>query len=105
MRGLTSFVTDIRYCQNEEDIQKRVAKELAKIRSKFASGVKGYDLKKYIWKIIYIFMLGFDVEFGYMEAVQLVAASKYSEKNAVSVFALFVRFLIFESIRVTLHVP
>jgi AP-2 complex subunit alpha len=82
MKGLTAFVTDIRYCQNDEDIQKRVAKELAKIRAKFAAGVKGYDLKKYIWKIIYIFMLGFDVEFGYMEAVQLVASSKYSEKNA-----------------------
>lgn len=82
MRGLNQFIGDIRNCKNEAAIEKRVAKELAKIRAKFSIGVKGYDLKKYVWKLVYIYMLGFEVDIGYMEAVQLISASKYSEKCA-----------------------
>jgi len=64
-------------------VEKRVSTELAKIRSKFAAGkISGYDLKKYVWKLIYIFMMGFDVDFGHIEAVQLLTMPKYSEKNA-----------------------
>lgn len=83
IRGLTNFVTEIRNCKTEEAVEKRVNKELAKIRSKFGSGkCSGYDMKKYVWKIVYMFMLGVNVEFGHMEAVQLITSSKYSEKNA-----------------------
>jgi AP-2 complex subunit alpha len=83
IRGLTKFVSDLRFCESEEQVEKRVSTELAKIRSKFAAGkISGYDLKKYVWKLIYIFMMGFDVDFGHIEAVQLLTMPKYSEKNA-----------------------
>ena len=35
MRGLTTFITDIRHCKNKEQETTRVMKELAKIRNKF----------------------------------------------------------------------
>ena len=40
-------------------------------------------MKKYVWKIIYMMMLGVEVDFGHMEAVNLISSSKYSEKNVV----------------------
>lgn len=83
MRGLTKFVTDVRFCSSEDAVKTLVAKELAKIRAKFASGkLKGYDLKKYVWKIIYCYMLGLPVDFGHMEAVQLISMPRFSEKLA-----------------------
>ncbi|CEM38603.1 unnamed protein product [Vitrella brassicaformis CCMP3155] len=84
MKGLTVFVADIRNCPNKEAEQKRVDKELAKIRQKFTNSksLSGYDRKKYIWKLLYAFMLGYDIDFGHMEAVNLVSSNKYSEKNA-----------------------
>lgn len=60
MRGLNTFITDIRHCQNKEQEQKRVEEELAKIRNKFTSqkGLAGYQKKKYVWKLLYIHILG-----------------------------------------------
>jgi len=60
-----------------------VDKELANIRSKFtsSSSLSSYQKKKYVWKLVYIFMLGYDVEFGHAEVVQLVGSAKYSEKQ------------------------
>nr|GMD16006.1 AP-2 complex subunit alpha-1-like [Ipomoea batatas] len=40
-----------------------------------------YEKKKYVWKMLYIFMLGYDVDFGHMEAVSLISAPKYPEKQ------------------------
>ena len=40
-----------------------------------------YDRKKYVWKMLYIYMLGYDVDFGHMEAVGLISAEKYAEKQ------------------------
>lgn len=42
--------------------------------------MSGYDKKKYVWKLIYIYILGYDVDFGHLEALNLINASKYSEK-------------------------
>lgn len=36
-----------------------------------------YDKKKYIWKLLYIYMLGYDVEFGHKQACDLIPAGKY----------------------------
>ena len=41
----------------------------------------GYNRKKYVWKILYIYMLGYEVDFGHMEAVNLISSPKYSEKS------------------------
>lgn len=37
-----------------------------------------------MWKLLYIHLLGYDVEVGHMEALQLIAAPKFTEKQAVS---------------------
>ena len=58
-------------------------KELAKIRKNFARGLKldAYSRRKYTWKIIYIYMLGYEVNIGHMEAMRLVASKSYAEKK------------------------
>ncbi|DBA96016.1 hypothetical protein WJX77_003113 [Trebouxia sp. C0004] len=83
MRGLQVFISDIRNCSNKEQEQLRVDKELGKIRKKFASGnvLSEYDKKKYVWKLLYIYMLGYDVEFGHKQAADLIPVNKYAEKQ------------------------
>ena len=81
MRGLHVFVVDIRNCTSKEQEQKRVQKELAKIREKFSrKTLSGYDKKKYVWKLLYSFMLGYDIDFGHIQAINLCSSPKYSEK-------------------------
>ena len=83
MRGLTVFISDLRNCSNKEQEAKRVEKEMAHIRSKFTSDthMNGYNRKKYVWKILYMYMLGYEVDFGHMEAVNLISSNRYSEKS------------------------
>ncbi|VFQ67210.1 unnamed protein product [Cuscuta campestris] len=83
MRGLSVFISDIRNCQNKEQERLRVDKELGNIRTRFKNekGLTPYEKKKYVWKMLYIFMLGYDVDFGHMEAVSLISAPKYPEKQ------------------------
>jgi AP-2 complex subunit alpha len=40
----------------------------------------GYQRKKYICKLIYIHILGYEVDFGHEEALILISSSVYSEK-------------------------
>lgn len=47
----------------------------------FWQGLSPYEKKKYVWKMLYIYMLGYDVDFGHMEAVSLISAPKYPEKQ------------------------
>jgi len=44
-------------------------------------GLSPYEKKKYVWKMLYIYMLGYDVDFGHMETVSLISAPKYPEKQ------------------------
>lgn len=44
-------------------------------------GLALYEKKKYVWKMLYIYMLGYDVDFGHMETVSLISAPKYPEKQ------------------------
>ncbi|GFP95383.1 ap-2 complex subunit alpha-2 [Phtheirospermum japonicum] len=83
MRGLSVFISDIRNCQNKEQERLRVDKELGNIRTRFKNekGLSPYEKKKYVWKMLYIYMLGYDVDFGHMEAVSLISAPKYPEKQ------------------------
>jgi hypothetical protein len=37
--------------------------------------------------MLYIYMLGYDVDFGHMEAVSLISAPKYPEKQVSIIFA------------------
>ena len=38
-------------------------------------------MQKYVWKILYMYMLGYEIDFGHMEAVNLISSAKYSEKS------------------------
>ncbi|XP_055960280.1 AP-2 complex subunit alpha-1-like isoform X2 [Mercurialis annua] len=83
MRGLSVFISDVRNCPNKEQERLRVDKELGNIRTRFKNekGLTPYEKKKYVWKMLYIYMLGYDVDFGHMEAVSLISAPKYPEKQ------------------------
>lgn len=45
----------------------------------------GYSKKKYVCKLLFIFLLGHDIDFGHMEAVNLLSSNKYTEKQIVSI--------------------
>lgn len=83
MRGLAVFISDIRNCKSKEAEIKRINKELANIRSKFKGDktLDGYQKKKYVCKLLFIFLLGHDIDFGQIEAVNLLTSNKYTEKQ------------------------
>ncbi|KAL2069903.1 hypothetical protein VTL71DRAFT_14582 [Oculimacula yallundae] len=82
MRGLVQFIADLRNARARELEEKRINKELANIRQKFRDGnLNGYHKKKYVCKLLYIYILGWNVDFGHLEAVNLISANKYSEKQ------------------------
>eukprot|EP00824_Muranothrix_gubernata_P005104 TRINITY_DN16628_c0_g1_i1.p1 TRINITY_DN16628_c0_g1~~TRINITY_DN16628_c0_g1_i1.p1 ORF type:complete len:997 (-),score=234.02 TRINITY_DN16628_c0_g1_i1:53-3019(-) len=80
--GLTVFIGDIRACKSREAEEKRVNKELANIRKKFKDEPKltAYDKKKYVWKLMYISLLGYEVDVGHIAAINLISSQKFSEK-------------------------
>jgi hypothetical protein len=86
-------------------------KELANIRSKFKGDktLDGYQKKKYVCKLLFIFLLGHDIDFGHMEAVNLLSSNKYSEKQIVSLelyYFIIVQVLIsifYEFLGLSLH--
>ena len=42
--------------------------------------MSAYDRKKYVWKLVYIDLLGFTVDFGVMEMIALLSSQTYAEK-------------------------
>ncbi|CDR88083.1 probable alpha-adaptin C [Sporisorium scitamineum] len=82
MRGLMQYIADLRACRVRELEERRINKEMAHIRQKFKDGqLDGYQKKKYLSKIVFTYILGYQVDIGHMEAVNLVASNKYSEKQ------------------------
>ncbi|KAB5585394.1 adaptin N terminal region-domain-containing protein [Coniochaeta sp. 2T2.1] len=79
MRGLVQFIADLRNARARELEEKRINKELANIRTD--GNLSGYHKKKYVCKLLYIYILGWNVDFGHLEAVNLISANKYSEKQ------------------------
>ena len=45
----------------------------------------GYARKKYLSKIVFTYILGYQVDIGHMEAVNLISSTKYSEKQIVRI--------------------
>ena len=43
--------------------------------------MSSYQRKKYVWKLVYIHVLGYEVDFGHPEVLTLVKSTKYSEKH------------------------
>lgn len=60
-----------------------MAKELANIRAKFTASkpLSAYDRKKYVWKLVYIHILGYEVDFGHDQVINLVSSSTFQEKT------------------------
>lgn len=83
MRGLHKFVQDIRECPHKDAEVARVDKELANIRTRFkdAKPLSMYNRKKYVCKLLYMYMLGYDVDFGHMEVLGLISSPKFAEKQ------------------------
>lgn len=82
-RGLHNFISDIRNAKSKEDERMRVDKELANIRQKFSTpaNMTSYDKKKYVWKLCYIYMLGYEIDFGHVEFISLLSSTKFQEKS------------------------
>lgn len=82
-RGLQNFISDIRNAPTKEEERIRVDQELANIRLKFttSANLNSYQKKKYIWKLCYIYMLGYEVDFGHLEIISLLSSTKFQEKS------------------------
>lgn len=82
-RGLHNFINEIRNVKSMDEERERVDKELGNIRSKFSnsSSLTAYQRKKYVWKLCYIYMLGYEIDFGHVEFISLIGAQNYAEKS------------------------
>ncbi|KAA0177391.1 hypothetical protein FNF27_01169 [Cafeteria roenbergensis] len=81
MRGLTNYITELRASKNREDEEARVDKELGNIRAKFtAARLSEYDRRKYVWKMMYTSMLGYEVDFGLSEVLNLIQFPGFKDK-------------------------
>lgn len=82
-RGLRNFIEEIKMCKKPADETRRVSQELGKIRKKFAKSdqLSSYDLIKYIQKLAYVRVLGYQVDFGRDQVMMLMASPKTSEKS------------------------
>jgi AP-2 complex subunit alpha len=58
---------------------------MAKIRKRFkeAKDIDGYDRRKYVCKLLYMYLLGYDIDVGHMEALALLSSLKFQEKLIV----------------------
>ncbi|RCK63987.1 AP-2 complex subunit alpha [Candida viswanathii] len=83
MKGLTQFIVDLRNSKDQDEEDKKIHLEINNIRSKFKSNLNGYQKKKYVCKLIYIYLLGNHgiVDFGLKEAFELFRSNVYSEKK------------------------
>lgn len=82
-RGLFNFIAEIRNTKSREEEVARVDKELGNIRQKFSnsSTLSSYQKKKYVWKMCYIYMLGYEVDFGHLEFISLLGSGNFTEKS------------------------
>lgn len=60
---------------------------MAKIRKTFkeAKDIDGYDRRKYVSKLLYMYLLGYEIDFGHMEALNLLSSLKFQEKLSVRI--------------------
>lgn len=79
---MQNFIAEIRACKNREAEEERIEVEKAKIRKCFQKGkVSSYDRRKYVTKLLYMYMLGYEIDFGHIEAITLLSSKKYVEKH------------------------
>ncbi|XP_040495622.1 AP-2 complex subunit alpha-2 isoform X3 [Ursus maritimus] len=77
-----NLVTGTRTCCSSD---RRLCLQLHRfLLASYSSGDKaldGYSKKKYVCKLLFIFLLGHDIDFGHMEAVNLLSSNRYTEKQ------------------------
>lgn len=83
MKGLTQFIVDLRNSKDLDEENKRINAEIINIQTKFLSSTNGYQKKKYVCKLIYIYLLGYtqEINFGLKESFSLLSSPNYSEKH------------------------
>ncbi|GMM37326.1 Apl3 protein [Saccharomycopsis crataegensis] len=82
MKGLTQFIADLRNSKAQEEEERRINTELVNVQNQFLQpNLNGYQRKKYVCKLIYIYVLGYRISFGLLEAIQLMSSKVYSEKE------------------------
>jgi AP-2 complex subunit alpha len=83
MKGLTQFIIDLRNSKDFNEENKRINLEINNIQTKFNTNLNAYQKKKYICKLVYIYLLGYNdsINFGLKQSFQLLEASTYSEKQ------------------------
>ncbi|KAH3683912.1 hypothetical protein WICPIJ_005112 [Wickerhamomyces pijperi] len=89
MKGLHQFISDLRGATTKEDQDRRIAHEIHNIQTQFnsnhAKSLTGYQRKKYIAKLIYIYInqsSNYSFEFNYINQIlTLLSSSTYSEKS------------------------
>lgn len=118
IRGLGTFIMDIRLCNfhsfsfhslqvNQERLRLNAStRSSPTLETNFAvlsfsllfnylladKNIDGYDKKKYVAKLIFIFLLGYEINIGHMEAIMLLSSLKFSEKQIV-IYLLFLLYL------------
>lgn len=95
IRGLQLFIADLRSSQHSDDHEKRIQSEIVKIKQRFESASKkssngrdklgGYQRKKYIAKLAYIYVTSNttklnDILFGLDQMIELLNSDAFSEK-------------------------
>ena len=58
------------------------------------SALMDYGVTRYVAKVIFTYILGYKVDIGHMEAVNLISSMKYSEKQIVGMTARALRSLL-----------
>lgn len=88
IKGLSQFIADLRNAKAQDDEERRINTELVHIQKLFLDPhLSGYNRKKYVAKLVYIYVLGHRLTFGFMEAILLMLLNVYLEK-AMGYFAV-----------------
>lgn len=85
------LISEIRKCESSEQELKLVETEKRKITSKLAGdGLDSERLKKYIWKLLYIKMLGYSIPNMESNVRKLLNSDAFSHKYTAYVALSFV---------------
>jgi len=82
IQSLKVFIADTRSCTNKEEELKLVETTKQEILKKFneKTKVSGTDKKDYIWKLVYIKLMGYEVDFCLDKILDLLGSNNCAEK-------------------------
>lgn len=84
-KGLTSWHHRVLRAHNSQTETLTVIRRRSKLRNVTVHSTSNLNFRvpRYVAKIIFTYILGYKVDVGHMEAVNLISSSKYSEKQIV----------------------